>query len=146
MFQFMDRFDRLDVGEMTLRIIEKNPGNTEQIPFYYYDILVDGVPVGRVSIRIGENFHSYYNGHIGYEVFPEHQGHGYAAKACGLVLEVARVHGMSRLYLTCGASNVASYRTIEKLGARLLEVCPVPETYFGWYEGIEDHRVYQLEL
>ena len=42
MFQFMDRFDRLDGGEMTLRIIEKNPGNTEQIPFYYYDILVDG--------------------------------------------------------------------------------------------------------
>ena len=59
MFSFTDRFDRIDGDGMTLRIIEKNPGNAEQIPFYYYDILVDGVPVGRISIRIGDNFHSY---------------------------------------------------------------------------------------
>ena len=146
MFAFTERFDRIDGGGMTLRIIEKNPGDGEQIPFYYYDILADGVPVGRISIRIGENFHSYYNGHIGYEIFPEHQGRGYAGKACKLVLEVARFHGMRRLYLTCGESNAASYRTIEKLGARLLEICPVPERYFGWYEGIENHRIYQLDL
>ena len=131
---------------MSLQIIEKNPGSAVQIPFYYFDILVNGVPVGRISIRIGENFHSYYNGHIGYEVFPEYRGHGYAARACELVLEVARFHGMRRLYLTCCKNNIASCRTIEKLGARLLEVCPVPESYFGWYEGIEDHRIYQLEL
>lgn len=146
MFSFSERFDRMDGGELSLHIIEKNPGNAEQIPFYYYEILADGVPAGRISIRIGENFHSYYNGHIGYEIFPEYQGRGYAGKACGLVLEVARFHGMDKLYLTCGVSSTASYRTIEKLGARLLEICPVPEEYFGWYEGIEDHRIYQLEL
>ena len=146
MFAFSDRFDRIDGGGISLRVIEKNPGNAEQIPFYYYDILADGVPVGRISIRIGENFHSYYNGHIGYEVFPEYQGHGYAGRACALVLDAARFHGMRKLYLTCGESNIASYRTIEKLGARLLEICPVPEAYFGWHEGIEDHRIYQLDL
>jgi len=146
MFPFTDRFDRIDGGWMVLRIIEKNPGNAEQIPFYYYDILVDGVPVGKISIRIGENFHSYFNGHIGYEVYPEYRGHGYAADACKLALGPARFHGMRRLYLTCGESNIASYRTIEKLGARLLEIRPVPKRYFGWYEGIEDHRIYQLEL
>lgn len=146
MFQFTDRFDRIDGGRMVLRVIEKNPGTAEQVPFYYYDILVDGVPVGKISIRIGENFHSYYNGHIGYEISPEHRGCGYAAEACKLVFAVARFHGMCRLYLTCDESNIASYRTIEKLGARLLEICPVPENYFGWYEGIEDHRIYQLDL
>ena len=146
MFSFTDRFDRIDSGEMTLRIIEKNPGNAEQIPFYYYDILVDGVTVGRISIRIGDNFHSYYNGHIGYEVFEEHRGRGYAGKACGLVMEVARFHGMDRLYLTCDESNIASSRTIEKLGARLVEICPVPETGFAWREGMEERRIYQLEL
>ena len=147
MFTFMDRFDRIDGGGgMVLQIIEKNPGDAAQIPFYFYDILVDGVPVGKISIRIGENFHSYYNGHIGYEVFPEHQGPGYAGRACGLGLEVARAHGMKRLYLTCDESNIASYRTIEKLGERLLEIAVVPKTYFAWREGMEDHRIYQLEL
>ena len=147
MFSFLDRFEQIGGdGGMVLRLIEKNPGNAEQIPCYFYDILVDGFPVGKISIRIGENFHSYYNGHIGYEVFPEYRSCGYAGKACKLVLEVARAHGMRRLYLTCAESNIASYRTIEKLGARLLEVTPVPETYFAWHEGIEDHRIYQLEL
>ena len=27
-----------------------------------------------------------------------------------------------------------------------LEICPVPRTYFAWYEGIEDHRIYLLDL
>ena len=146
MFSFTDRFDRIDGDGMTLRIIEKNPGNAEQIPFYYYDILVDGVPVGRISIRIGDNFHSYYNGHIGYEVFEEYRGHGCAGKACRLVMEAARFHGMNRLYLTCDESNIASYRTIEKLGARLVEICTVPETWFAWREGMEERRIYQLDL
>lgn len=146
MFSFSDRFDRIDGEGMTLRLMEKNPGDARQIPFYYYDILVDGVPAGRISIRIGENFHSYYNGHIGYEVFPPFRGHGYEEKACRLVLEVARFHGMERLYLTCAESNTASRRTIEKLGAQLLEISPVPETYFGWHPGIEAHRIYQLKL
>ena len=146
MFSFTDRFDRIDGDGMTLQIIEKNPGSAEQIPFYYYDILADGVPVGKISIRIGENFHSYFNGHIGYEVFPEYQGHGYAKKACELVLDVARFHGMSRLYLTCDESNIASYRTIENLGARLVEICTVPEAWFVWREGMEERRIYQLNL
>lgn len=146
MFSFSDRFDLISGGDMALRIIEKNPGGKAQIPFYYYDILVDGVPVGKISIRIGENFHSYYNGHVGYEIFAPYRGHGYAARACALVFEVARFHGMDAVYLTCAKDNAASYRTIEKLGAKLLEICPVPREYFGWHEGIEDHRIYYLKL
>ena len=146
MLPFSDRFDKITRGDMTLRVIEKNPGNGVLLPFYYYEILVDGAPVGKISIRIGENFHSYYNGHIGYEVDEEARGHGYARRACGLVLDVARFHGMSRLYLTCDEDNTASYRTIESLGGSLLEICDVPKEYFAWYEGIKRHRIYQLNL
>ena len=53
---------------------------------------------------------------------------------------------MKRLYLTCDESNAASYRTIERLGARLVEICPVPETWFAWREGMEERRIYQLAL
>ena len=145
-FQFNSRFDCLGGGGFTLRIREKAEGDGVLLPFYYYDILADGTPVGKISIRIGDNFHAYYNGHIGYEVDPEFQGHGYARRACELVLDVARFHGMKRLYLTCGEDNAPSWRTIERLGGNLLEICEMPREYFAWYEGIPRHRIYQLDL
>ena len=146
MFTFLDCFNEINGGDMTLKIIEKSEGTAELLPFYYYDIFVDEVPVGKISIRIGDNFHSYYNGHIGYEIDEGARGNGYARRACELVLDGARFHGMTRLYLTCDEDNTASYRTIEKLGGSLLEICDVPREYCAWYEGIPRHRVYQLNL
>ena len=56
---------------LILKITQKYSGDDEMIPFHYYDIIrkTDRVTVGKISIRSGNNFHSYYNGHIGYEVF-----------------------------------------------------------------------------
>lgn len=145
-FPFNSRFDELGGVDFTLRLREKAEGGRVGLPYYYYDILAGGVPVGKISVRVGDNCHTYYNGHIGYEVDPEFQGHGYARRACELVLDAARFHGMGRLYITCAEDNAASYRTIEKLGGRLLEICEMPRDYFAWYEGIPRHRIYQLDL
>ena len=41
-----------------------------------------------------------YRGHIGYGVDPEYRGHGYAARACALLLPLARLHGLNPL---CGS-------------------------------------------
>lgn len=146
-FPFNDRFDSIS-GEkgMHLEIIEKNPGDQVMIPFYFYDIFVGHRQVGRISIRIGDNYHSYYNGHIGYEINEADRGRHYSLTALKLILPVARFHGMKRLYITCDASNEASRRIIEAAGGRLLEICPIPRDYFAWYEGIEDHRIYELDL
>lgn len=146
MFPFTDRFDRLAAGPMTLQITEKVPAGADGLPFYYYDILVDGQPAGKISLRIGANFHTYYNGNIGYEVDEPYRGHGYARTACRLLLPIARYHGMASLYLTCAESNIASYRTIEGLGAELVEICEIPREYFAWREGMERQRVYRLTL
>lgn len=146
MFAFQDRFNRIDGGDIVLQIRERAEGGGPLLPFYYYDILSEGIPVGKISIRIGDNFHAYYNGHVGYEIDPEFQGRGYARRACGLVLDVARFHGMTRLYLTCAEDNDPSRRTIEGLGGRLLEICEAPRTYFAWYEGMPRQRIYQLAL
>ena len=145
-FPFQDRFNRIGGGDIALRIRERAEAGRVQLPFYYYDILADGSPVGKISIRIGDNFHTYYNGHIGYEVDEGARGHGYARRACELVLDVARFHGMTRLYITCAEDNAPSWHTIERLGGRLLEICEVPREYFAWYEGIPRHRIYQLDL
>lgn len=148
MIEFTDKFDIIESDELILKATQKYVGDDEMIPFYYYDIIRknDNLTVGKISIRIGNNFHSYYNGHIGYEIFKEYRGNGMAYKACLLVIDVARFHDMDLIYLTCDESNVASYRTIEKLGAELVEICEIPKEYFGWHEGMEKQRVYRLDL
>lgn len=109
MFEFTDKFDTLENDELILKITQKYSGDDEMIPFYYYDIIrkSNSVTVGKISIRIGSNFHSYYNGHIGYEIFKEYRGNGYSYKASLMVLDIARFHGMDFIYLTCDESNIA---------------------------------------
>ena len=146
MFAFSEQFDTLAGDGLTLCITEKYPGDDVLLPFYFYDIYAGSVPVGKISIRIGDNFHSYYNGHIGYEVDEPYRGHRYALRSIALVLPVARYHGMTRVLITCGESNVASRRTAELAGGRLLEIAAVPRDWFAWYEGIEPHCIYAVKL
>ena len=145
-FEFLNNFDILFDNEITLEISQKYQGDDELLPFYYYDIYVDETVVGKISIRIGKNYHSYYNGNIGYEIDKEYRGSNYAYKASKLVLQVAKAHNMSELILTCDESNNASYKTIEKLGAELIEIVKPPKDYFAYREDMEKQRIYKLSL
>lgn len=147
-FTFEDRFDELETPRLKLKMMAREQGNEKEIPYYWYEILKkpDLESVGKISIRIGHNYHSYYNGNIGYEIDEGHRGRRYAKEAAEAVLEVAGYHGMKKIYLTCEEGNAASYRTIEGLGARLAEIAEIPSDYFGWYEGIPRHRIYELEI
>ena len=145
-FEFLSNIDAMSDGEIALRISQKYQGDDELLPFYYYDICVGDIAVGKISVRIGNNYHSYYNGNIGYEIDKEYRGNNYAYNACKLVLQVAKAHGMNELILTCDESNIASYKTIEKLGADLIEIVKPPEDYFAYREDMEKQRIYKLCL
>lgn len=145
-FKFFNEFDVISTDEITLKISQKHQGDDELLPFYYYDILVDDTTVGKISIRIGRNYHSYYNGNIGYEIDEDYHGNNYAYKACKIVLQVAKAHGMTELILTCDESNIASYKTIEKLGAELIEIVKPPDDYFAYRENMEKQRIYKLHI
>lgn len=146
MFTFQDEFDLIIGRELILQIIEKRQGDGVTLPFYYWEIRAEGKTVGKISLRIGRNFHTYYDGNIGYEIDQAYRGSHYSRKACKMILPVARAHGMEELLLTCKESNIASYRTIEGLGGKLLEIAEVPKEYFAWREGMERQRVYSLAL
>lgn len=148
MFRFTDKFDVIENDELILRITEKSSGDDKLIHFYYYDIVrkPDMKKVGNIRVRIGNNFHSYYNGHIGYEIFEEHRGNGLAYKACREALSIAKFHGMDFVYLACDESNIPSRKTIEKLGAEFIEAADVPKEYFAWREGMEKRLIYKLTL
>lgn len=138
----------IDGENIELRLIDTYEGGDGSLPFYWWDIILksNNVSVGKISFRIGHNYHSYYNGNIGYEVDEEYRGHHYSLLACQLVLKVAQYHKMDKIYLTCDYDNIASYKTIEKLGAKLIEEVLPPKDYIYYREDIEVHRIYELSI
>lgn len=145
---FCNNFNEIKGNEIELKILYRDEGDDEEIPYYYYGIFLPGIKhsIGKISIRIGHNYHSYYNGNIGYEIDEEYQGHNYAYKASQLVIQVAKCHKMDYLILTCDVSNGASAKTIEKLGARLIEVVMPPKDYLFYNDQMEPHKIYKLEI
>ena len=80
-------------------------------PAYKFNIaLLDGTPIGKCDLRIGHNSNTYYGGNIGYAVDEPYRGHHYAAKACILLFQLAAMHDMDYVTITCEVNNAASSR------------------------------------
>lgn len=131
---------------LDLKIINTFAGNENELPFYWYEIILKSTntPIGKISIRIGHNYHSYYNGNIGYEIDNDFRGNNYAYVACKMILAVAKEHKMDKLYLACNYDNIASYKTIEKLGARFIEEIIPPKDYIYYRENMKPQKIYEL--
>ena len=146
--EFNNKFNTIIGNRIQLNIIDKNPGNQDELPYYYYDIylLNTTTQIGKISVRIGHNDHSYFNGNIGYEINEEYRGNNYALEAVKMIIDVAKHHHMKHLILSCEETNIASYKSIEKLGSQLIETVLPPKEYIFYYDGIETHRIYRLEI
>lgn len=82
--------------------------------------------VGYVSLRLGESPGLYYLGHIGYRIEEKHRGHGYAARACGLMKPLLQRLRLGSVVITANVENAASRKTCENLGCVLERIAPVP--------------------
>jgi predicted acetyltransferase len=89
---------------------------------------------GRISLRCGESSGLYYFGHIGYHVGEKFRGHGYALRACRLLIPLCRVLHIHSLVITTDTDNIASRRTCEKLGCELESIVSVPLIYRQQYQ------------
>lgn len=98
---------------------------------YTLDIFELGAksPAGYVSLRIGESPALYYLGHIGYRVYEEYRGHGYAARAVRMIFPLMRECGLRSLTITTNPENAASRATCRNLGCVLESIVPVPLNY-----------------
>ncbi len=145
---FNKNFFNISNEELELRLIDVYPSDKGAIPFYWWNIYLKskGIKIGSISFRIGHNYHSYFNGNIGYEIDKEYQGNNYACKACKVLMEVAKYHQMDKIYLSCDCDNIASYKTIEKLGSKLIEEVKPPMDYIYYYEGIPSKKIYVLKI
>jgi len=104
------------------------------------------IMIGHIDLRVGESDYLYYLGHIGYNIFAAYRGNHYAAKASRLVLQMAQKEEMKRVLITCNPDNIASYKTIESLGARLLEVTDVPMHHELYQLGDIKKCVFEIKL
>ena len=129
-FDFVDPGPLID-GELELVLDQKAAGDPARklVPAYGFKMILRGGvdEIGRITLRVGNAERLLYVGQIGYQVAPGHRGHQYAARACRLLLPLARHHGLNPLWITCNPENVASRRTCELLGAELVEIVALPE-------------------
>jgi RimJ/RimL family protein N-acetyltransferase len=91
----------------------------EQRPFGYYRItrLSDGRAVGGIGFK-GQPEGGCVE--IGYGLAPSARGHGYAAEAVIALLTIAVNHGLSRVIADTTLDNIASQRTLDRSGFRLV--------------------------
>lgn len=128
------------------RQLEGDPAR-QYVPAYKFTIcLHDGTEVGVCDLRIGHNERLYIGGNIGYEVFPAHRGHRYAARAVVLLKTLARKHGMDHLIITCQRDNPASARTILRAGGEYIETAPIPPWHDMYDRGLRETCVYRVAL
>lgn len=148
-FEFLDT-SFLESDEISLCLTKTAPGDPEKewLPAYHFAVCdKSGAEMGVCDLRIGHNQKTYYGGNIGYRIHEPYRGHHYAAKACLLLFELAKRHGMEHLIITCNPDNYASRKTCEYVGGRLIEVVTLPEDNDMRVENGETEKcIYQVEL
>lgn len=104
------------------------------------------IRVGNCDLRLGMNDELYYAGNIGYRIEPPYRGNGYAYEACRILLDLAKEKGMQEVIITCSPDNIASLKTLEKLGGTYLETTDVPESHWLYQRGEKVKNIYRWTL
>jgi tagatose 1,6-diphosphate aldolase len=63
-----------------------------------------------------------------------------------MIIPVARRHGMQHLWITCQPDNLASCRTLERLGAECVGVVEVPADYPLDAGAVRQKMCFRLQL
>lgn len=119
------------------------------VPAYRFDMTRtdDGTTMGSIDLRLGDSdFLILYAGQIGYGVDPEYRGQRYAARSVRLLLPLARVHGISPVWITCNPDNWASRRSCELAGGAFVEVVDLPRDTEMYRRGERQKCRYRFEI
>ena len=96
-----------------------------------YDVVLkSGETIGSISAKLGMNEVLYYVGNIGYEIFDDFRGNGYAPEAVELVKKVFIKNDIHKIIITNDPENEASMRVCEKVGARFVQKVEIPLNHF----------------
>lgn len=111
------------VGRLAGQADTSRPAGEGRVHASYWWITEDGTYLGAITLRHELNdFLLRAGGHIGYGIRPSARGRGLATWALQSVLVRAPALGLRKVLVTCGDSNLASARVIEKAGGVLEDV------------------------
>ena len=125
------RFDSiaLDDGDLTLRFVRFGQHPVHRVPTYYFQMIhaQTDEELGGINFRCSSTPHvERYAGHIGFAVHERHRGNRYAARSVTLLCSLAKELKFEDIWITCDPENVASRRSLELAGAKLIEIVDVP--------------------
>ena len=102
--------------------------------------------IGAISFRVGNNDNTKYGGHIGYDVIEKYRGNRHAARSCKLLFPLAKRHGIIPLWITCNPDNIASRKSCEMAGGKLVEIVDLPEENEQYQRGDRQKCRYRFDL
>jgi tagatose 1,6-diphosphate aldolase len=110
-------------------------------------MICGGLGVGAIRFRDFSNEDTVlYAGNFGWDVDEFYRGYGFAERACRLLLPFVRSCGHEQIWITCDPENVASRRTCERLGARLVEIVDIPPMHEMYLDGERQKCRYLLKV
>ncbi len=112
-------------NDLQLKLVEKFPYNPEKnyVRAYRFAMIhaQTGDVMGDIELRVALNEKlKRLVCHIGYEVYEPYRGQRYAARSCRPLLPFARKLSINPVVITYDPQNLASVKTIESLGIKLL--------------------------
>lgn len=82
-----------------------------------------------MPLAVGKGDLERFGGHIGYVTRPDYRRQGIMTELLLFALECYRKRGILRVLITANRYNIASRRTIEKVGGILEDIVQVPMDY-----------------
>lgn len=152
MLGLLDRKKHLYKGEIVdlverARVSEKT--SFDGVPTVFYDIYLSGsnLKVGKCDLRLKNDGFMYYYGNVGYNIKESYRGHHYAYYACKVLFKIAKEEfGMKELIITCNPDNDASYKTLKRLGGKLVEIAQIPYDHELYEKGDRFKCIFRFKL
>jgi len=119
------------------------------VPTVYYEIMLHNtnITIGKIDLRLKEDKRMYYYGAIGYSIYEKYRGHHYALEACKIVKTIAKdEYHLDKLIITCNPDNIASFKTLEKLGCEYKGVEDVPISHELYWRKERKKAIFELKL
>lgn len=143
----MKNLDDIKILENDELVLRMSLGIDVSKQFYYiiYN-KSNNEKIGVCGIRLEKTKDNYYLGNIEYEIDEKYRGNNYAYKACQLLTDIASKYNVDNLLITANPNNIASIKTIEKLGARFVEVSEIPKNNRLYKQGERFVSIYDWNI